>query len=277
MSFKKIFKKEKNIIIGAIHFPPLLGFKNFPGLDIALKNAEHDLLAFKNGGVDAVIIENNYDIPHTEFVGPEITACMTLLAEKIKKMTTLPVGISVLWNDYRTALSIAKIVNLQFIRIPVFVDTVKTQYGIIKGNPEEVIEFRKKISTEHVCLFTDIHVKHSKIISEFSIETSAKLAIKNGADAVIVTGKWTGDAPDMGKLQAVRNEIGDFPILCGSGINASNIKTMFRIADGAIVSTSLKEGGEKSEEINVKGYEQRISQEKARELVKKISDNNSLK
>lgn len=62
--FNKIFKKKKKVIIGAVHFPPLLGYPGFPGFDVALKNAIFDLKAFEKGGVDGIIFENNYDIPH---------------------------------------------------------------------------------------------------------------------------------------------------------------------------------------------------------------------
>ena len=36
-SLKKIFNKEKGVIIGVLHFPPLLGFSDFPGAKSALK------------------------------------------------------------------------------------------------------------------------------------------------------------------------------------------------------------------------------------------------
>src|ERR1035437_5979875 len=145
MKLNKIFKKEKNITIGAIHFPSLLGYKNFPGFDIAFKNALLDLKSFEQGGINAVIFENNYDIPHKTFVDSTVSNSMFYLIGKLKTHTNLPIGISVLWNDYKTALSIAKILDLQFIRIPVFVDKVKTQYGIIKVDPKDVISFRKSI------------------------------------------------------------------------------------------------------------------------------------
>lgn len=268
--FKKIFNKDQGVVIGAIHFPPLLGFSEFPSFEIARANALKDLEAFEKGGVDAVIFENNYDIPHTEFVGSEICASMLLLGAEIKKATTLPVGISVLWNDYKTALSIAKVLDLQFIRIPVFVDTVKTNYGIIEGNFEEIIKYRKHIQTENVALFTDIHVKHAEILSSHTIIESAQLAIKGGSDGLIVTGKWTGDAPDLAEIKEVRGAISDFPIICGSGVDNKNIHELFTYASGAIVSTSLKEGTNKHGEVNVKGYEQRINKEKVAELMASI-------
>ncbi len=268
---KKIFKKSKNILIGAVHFPPLLGFSDFPGFETALSHALKDLKAFEQGGVDAIVFENNYDIPHTEFVGPEITASMAYLGEKLRTATKLPMGISVLWNDYRTALSIAKILNLQFIRIPVFVDDVETSYGIIKGNADDVIAYRKKINAEHVLIFTDIHVKHSKILSKHSIEESAQLAIKKGSDGLIITGNWTGHAPNIQEMASVRKTIGhDFPIIVGSGTTKDNSATLATVVNAFIVSTSVKEGGEKQGEVNIKSYDQRIDQQKVAELVKSL-------
>ena len=268
--FKKIFNKENGVVIGAVHFPPLLGFSEFPGFEIARENALKDLGAFERGGADAIIFENNYDIPHTEFVGPEIGASMLLLGAEIKTPTTLPVGISVLWNDYETALSVAKVLDLQFIRVPVFIDTVKTSYGIIEGNFEEIIKFRKQIQAEHVALFTDIHVKHAEILSPHTITESAQLAIKEGSDGLIITGKWTGDAPDIAELKDVRDAVAHFPIICGSGVDSKNIHKLFEYASGGIVSTSLKEGVAKQGEVNVKGYEQRTEEEKVAELMASI-------
>ncbi len=176
---------------------------------------------------------------------------------------------SVLWNDYKAALTIAKSINASFIRIPVFVDKVKTSYGIIEESPEKILEFRKSIDAEDIMLFTDIHVKHSEILSPYSITESAQRAVTAGADALIVTGQWTGSAPDLTQLREVREQVGDFPIFCGSGVDATNIGELFEYASGAIVSTSLKEGGEQAGEVNVKGYQQRISSDKVKELLLK--------
>ncbi|HEU5114440.1 MAG TPA: BtpA/SgcQ family protein [Candidatus Paceibacterota bacterium] len=264
---ENIFHKKNGIIIGAIHFPPLLGYPDFPGMDVAFKNALLDLEALEKGGADAVIVENNYDIPHKTIVGPETVACMAILASKIKAKTKLPVGVSVLWNDYRAAFAIAKTAGLSFIRVPVFVDDVKTSYGLMKGDPKAVIAAQKELDASNIAIFADIHVKHSEILSKHTLSESAKLAQKEGAHAIIVTGKWTGDAPDLAKLSEARKAVPDFPIFCGSGIDETNISSLFKVANGAIVSTSLKEGGAHDGEVNVKPYESRLSTERVRRLV----------
>lgn len=264
--FKKIFSGHEGVIIGAVHFPPLVGYEGFPGLPEALKNALADIGAFEKGGADAVIIENNYDLPHTENAGAGTISSMTYLALEIKSKTKLPVGINVLWNDFRAALSIAKIANLDFIRIPVFVDTVETDFGVIRGQADEATAFRSSIGADNAAIFTDIHVKHSKMVSKLTLRESAELAIKKGSDALIVTGKWTGDPPTTEDLKDVRDAAGTFPILCGSGVDKENVRALFSIADGAIVSTSLKKGTRDTSETNVKPYNARIEEGAVRAL-----------
>ena len=260
----KIFNKDKNIIIGAIHFPPLFGYKDFPGIDVALKNALHDLRAFEEGGADGIIIENIYVVPHKISVDKETVEMMILLGKKIKEAAKIPIGVSVLWNDYKSALFIAKKIGAQFIRVPVFVDSARTNYGDVIANPESILKYRKKIGAEDVAIFTDIHVKHAELLGKRTIGESAGLAIEKGSDALIITGKWTGDAPDIKDLKNVRSRAKNFPILIGSGADATNIKKLLKYANGAIVSTSLKEGGVKKEEINVKAYQQRIDIDKVK-------------
>ncbi len=270
---KKIFKKELDIAIGVIHLPPLLGFKDFPGMKVAERNALKDLRAFEEGDFDAIMFENNYDVPHQEFVSPAVVAAMTTLGTKICAASKLPIGISVLWNDYRTAFSIAKIVGLQFIRVPVFVDKVKTAYGIIEGHPKEIITLRKQLEADNIALLTDIHVKHAKILSLHSLGRSAERAIAAGSDALIITGDWTGKAPNLAELIALRKKINGFPIFVGSGANKDNVRELCRYANGVIVSTALKERGQRAHEVNVKSYRQRISERKAKAFMRALHDN----
>jgi len=264
-------------IIGALHFSPMIGYEGFEGYDAVLKKARADLKAFVDGGVDAVIFENNYDLPHKIKVSPETITMMTRLILELtndeeSKMSSskIPFGISVLWNDYEAALTIAKITGAGFIRVPVFVDAVRTDFGEIHPTPKDVLRIREELRAENIKIYTDIHVKHASLLSKKNITEPAVLAIENKSDGLIITGKWTGEAPDISALKEVRAKVGDFPIIIGSGCDKNNIKELFRYADGAIVSTSLKEGDPKnaSEERNIKSYDKRIIAEKVKDFVK---------
>lgn len=263
---KTIFKKESNILIGAVHFPPLPGYASFPGFAVAEKNALADLRTFQSGKFDGVIFENNYDLPHTEFVAPITVAAMTMLGAKLCAAAKVPLGVSVLWNDYRAALEISKTLGLKFMRVPVFVDTVRTNYGVIRGQAAKVAKLRKNMKAGDVAIFADIHVKHAKLLSSHSLIQSARMAIRQGADAIILTGAWTGKAPALEELAEVRRAVKKFPILVGSGADQKNIREILKYANGVIVSTSLKRGISKKNHVNVKSYAQRIDSDKVRKF-----------
>ena len=267
-----IFKTEKPLI-GALHFPPLLGYPEFTSmgevLDFSLQNAK----TLERAGFDAIIVENNYDVPHQIKVGPETVAAMTYLTDQITQAVSIPTGMSVLWNSFEAALSIAKVTGAQFVRVPVFVDQVKTSYGRIEGEPEKTTAFRQKIGAEDVLLFTDIQVKHSKLLNVRPIGEAAVETKQKGADAVIVTGKWTGDAPKLDDLRETRQAVGvDFPIIIGSGATVENINHLLQYADGVIVGTALKAEPIKSkeEQVNLVEHNVPINLEKSKLFTEKF-------
>lgn len=266
----KIFKKENKIVIGMVHFPPLFGYKAFPGMDACLSKALEDARILEENGVDGIIVENNYDIPHKVFVEDGTIEMMTALTKAVAEAVSFPIGVSVLWNDYKAGFRIAKECGCRFIRVPVFVDSVKTQYDKILAEPEKVLAYREEVKASEVALFTDIHVKHAEMLEQKSTAESAKEAALKGSDALIITGKWTGDMPDLNELKEARETVGkDFPIFVGSGATQSNVRELLKYANGVIVGTSLKAGliQPKENEINLKPWQAKISPEKTKELV----------
>lgn len=263
---KGVFKTERPVI-GMIHFMPLMGYKNYLGIERVFDSALKDLKVLEKGGVDGIMVENNYDIPHKIDVDTETIECMIYLTSKIIQETNLPVGISVLWNDYKAALSMAKVCGGRFVRVPVFVDDVRTSYGDIFGKAGQVIKYRKEIKAENIVLLTDIHVKHAKLISKYSLQESAKKAVRKGSDGIIITGKWTAEAPDLNNLELVRKAVRNFPIFVGSGANIKNIKDLMRYSDGVIVGTSLKTGSNNKKNVNIKGEKERIDLKKVKRFV----------
>lgn len=274
-TLQHIFGKNSGIVIGAVHLPPLLGYPKFPGIDVAQRNAITDTQSFFRGGADSILFENNYDIPHHPTVSSSVVSSMAIVGARLRSMFQKPMGINVLWNDYEASLSLAKLLHLQFVRIPVFVDTVRTECGTIAGSAHYAVKHRAAIHAHDVAIFADIHVKHARLLSKHTLVASARRAIRSGADALIITGQWTGDPPSPEVLKDLRKHIGQFPLLIGSGANVKNVRDLLSIANGALVSTSLKYGAPKRGETNVKGYEQRIDRNKVVRLVHALPSGNT--
>lgn len=228
--------------IACIHLCPSLSYPAFPGRARALELLAADVTAALDGGVDAILLENDNDRPHTLTVSKAQVAWITQAACMTRAMTRLPVGLGVQRVDWEATIGIAVAAGLDFVRLDVFVDEVRMLDQAVNIDPREVTALRRSLGGDSVRLFTDVHVKHSELVSTASIEESARTAIACGSDAVVVTGAFTGHEPDVGDLDRVRAAIGPAPVVIGSGLTPENAATLARHADLAIVGTSLKEG-----------------------------------
>ncbi|MBS3102170.1 BtpA/SgcQ family protein [Candidatus Woesearchaeota archaeon] len=235
MSIKKL--------IGMIHLDALPGYPQHQGVERVIEHALHDLTQLQEGGVDSILIENTDDDPHLKVLGPEQLAGYTMVAEKIAANVSVPFGFCALFNDYKAALSIAKVAGGSYVRVPVFNEAVIASSGIIEGNPYDVISFRDKIKANDVKILADVQVKHAYSLSRRPIQESAVEILHFYADELIVTGRFTGDMPAMEDLRAVRAALPNSYINIGSGTTPENVKKLGEYADAVIVGTYFKVDG----------------------------------
>jgi hypothetical protein len=256
MELMDLFDSKKPLI-GMIHLPPLPGYKTHPGMKQVIDKALTDLKTLEKAGFDGVLVENDSDQPHQIGVSKTITDAFTKVMKRILSEAKVPVGMEIIY-DMPNTVNVAHKVGAQFVRIDVFVDNVVTRWGKIYAEADKIASLNKQ-SAHEIALFTDIQVKHAKMLDKKSLQTSAKEAIKNGSDALIVTGSWTGIAPDLRRCKTVRKAAGTFPVLVGSGIDIDNAIDLLKVADGAIVGTSIK----------TEGY---VDYKKAKALVQKVHE-----
>ncbi|MBO1265098.1 BtpA/SgcQ family protein [Proteiniclasticum sp. SCR006] len=244
---------NKKPIIGMVHCLPLPGTMKFKdNLPEITTQAIHDAKTLEKAGVDAIIIENMGDDPFGVKLDIAQVTALSAISALVAKEVSLPIGIDAAMNDYETSLSLAKAIDADFVRIPVFVDTVEFYGGIINPVAREATLFRKQINAEDILIFADIQVKHTHmVLSSVSIEDSARSAMDCGADAIIVTGTHIGVETPMEIIKKVKS-IANIPVIIGSGVKAMNIKSQLDLADGAIVGSSMKEGGIISNPISYK-------------------------
>ena len=120
-------------------------------------------------------------------------SAMTRIVRTIVELSDVPVGVNVLRNDARAALSIATVTGASFIRVNVHVGAMMTDQGLIEGVAAETLRLRKSLDT-NVAILADIGVKHATPFDEkWSLEQEAKDAWNRGlADALIISGSGTG-------------------------------------------------------------------------------------
>ena len=244
MSNTEFFGLDKQFILGMVHCLPLPGTPKFDGhMARLIEQAVADAKTLERAGVDAVIVENMGDDPFGIELDIAQSTALAVVAALVKQAVSIPVGIDAALNDYKTSISIAQAIGGDFVRLPVFVDTVDFYgCGIVAPCARAAMYYRKAIGAENVRVFADIQVQHThQTLPSVTIEDSARAAEACGADGIIVTGSRIGLETPIDLIRRVKQVVG-IPVIAGSGVNTANIADQLNIADGAIVGSSLKEG-----------------------------------
>lgn len=234
-------------VIGMLHLPPLPGSPLWGG-DLAAVTAAvlRDARTLRQGGVRALMLENFHDVPfHPDAVPPVTVAAMTAVAAAVRReCPDCALGINVLRNDAEAALAVAVASGAAFIRVNVHTGSTVTDQGLLHGRAWNTLRRRAEYGAP-VGLLADVHVKHSAPLVDWPLAAEAGDLRERGlADGLIVTGAATGAGAEPTELAALREVLPDCPLLVGSGITAETVDRFLPAADGFIVGTALKEGGD---------------------------------
>ena len=209
-------------------------------LDRALSDAE----VLTAEGFDGIIVENFGDAPY--FSGPvpsETVAAMAHIVGRVVDGTSLPVGVNVLRNDARSALSVAVATGGRFIRVNVHTGSMWTDQGLLEGRAGDTMRARAMLRSD-VAILADVHVKHATPPAGQAIGDAAADTWHRGrADALIVSGAGTGRSTDLDDLRSVRRAVPDAPVVVGSGATAESVHSLLAAADGVIVGSAVMRGG----------------------------------
>lgn len=230
------------IAVHALPGSPLYGGNEAAVLKEALSDLEHYMAA----GVDVIVLENSHDLPYIKApLDPKGIALMTRIAKEIRKRFEGPIGLQMLEAANLTALEIAHAAKLDFLRVEGFVFAHIGGAGLIEGCAGQLLRRRKALGCEHIKVFGDIKKKHCShaLTSDLDITDELKQAEFFLVDGVIVTGARTGESPDVRELKRVK-KAAHVPVLIGSGMTPQNIDSYLPHADGFIVGSCLRVGGE---------------------------------
>ena len=241
-------------VIGMIHLWPLPGAPGYNGYGVQkiVDNAEREAESLIHGGVDGLMVENMWDLPF--FAGkemkPEAITAHAVAAAEIVKSFPVPVGINVIHNGGINCLAIALAAGAKFIRVCILTGARVWDTGEFDhGCAAELMRKRKELHAEHIHVFADVDKKHSVAFPGIDLATHIEWTEFYGADALIVSGKFTGQSPDMNDVREAKR-LAKKPILIGSGTTVENVASLLEFADGIIIGTGLKKDGVMENDID---------------------------
>ena len=235
-------------LIGVVHCPPFPGSQRRRGGDLqAIYDAcVRDAVAYMEGGMSGLIVENHGDVPfcEPEDPGPETAARLAVAADRVRAETGAPFGVNVPANAPVHALAVAAATGAAFVHVEQWADAYVADEGFTEGRAAEAMRYRGLLRAEGVRVFANVKVKHGDhaITADRTLVEQARDLASLDADAIVATGQRTGDAASTDELETLRGAA-HLPLLVGSGVSEGNVAAILARADGVIVASSLKEGG----------------------------------
>jgi hypothetical protein len=255
-------------VVGMVHLPPLPGAPRYDpdgGRAALRKAAQRDAERLAAGGVDAVMVENFGDAPfYPDEVPAHTVADLTALTRTVREASGLPTGVNVLRTDGPAAVAIAAATGANFVRVNVHVGARVADQGILEGRAHETMRLREQVDAD-VAVLADVDVKHSASLATagYEAESVAESTERGLADGVVVTGARTGRATPLDRVEAAveRRDALDLetPVFVGSGVDTETVAELLRVADGVIVGTALKQGGETENPVDVDRVERVVA------------------
>jgi membrane complex biogenesis BtpA family protein len=226
---------------------PLPGAPRYGGDDDRIvAEALADLRHYSEAGVDVLVLENSHDLPYLKPpLPPMAIRVMTRVARAVRRRFNGPIGLQMLEAANETALEIAVAAGLDFLRVEGYVFAHIGGAGLIEGCAGKLLRRRKQLGAEDVKIFGDVKKKHCShaLTGDLDILDEVKQAEFFLADGVIVTGARTAEPPDLAELRRVKKRA-RVPVLIGSGLTPKNMRSYFPLADGFIVGSTFREGGQ---------------------------------
>lgn len=241
------------VVIGMLHAPPLPGSPRYGGNLAAVTAAVlRDADALTAGGVHGLMLENFGDVPfYPGRVPAHVVAHLTTLACEVRRRFPLPLGINVLRNDGRGALAVAHAAGAQFVRVNVLCGARVADQGVLEGIAHDLLRDRALLGAGAVKIFADVDVKHSAPLAPRALSDEVDDTLRRGlADALIVSGTGTGKATAPDAVRAAKAAAGDAPVFVGSGVTADTLAAHLPHADGFIIGTAFKPGGDPAEPVD---------------------------
>lgn len=212
-NFKEVFS-NKHVILPVIHVETK---------EQTLKNAE----IAKEAGVDGVFLISMKGMSHQDLLK---------MHKMVKKeFATWWVGV-----NYLDLPAICVFENLNNKVNGVWADNARI-YEFLNEQiyAEQIAQARKKSDWQGL-YFGGVAFKYQENVN--NVKKAAAIA-KYYMDVVTTSGDYTGSAPDLRKIELMKEGVGHSPLAIASGISPENVKNYLQYADCFLVATSLLKPG----------------------------------
>ncbi|MBQ4506379.1 MAG: BtpA/SgcQ family protein [Firmicutes bacterium] len=235
----------KKPIIAMLHLRALPGdplYEDGTGIDRVAELASEELLALQEGGVDGILIANEFSLPYEKQISPVALASFAYIVGRIRADIVLPFGVNIAHNAIET-IDLAAATGAQFVR-NAFTGAYAGEYGIVDTDVSAALRRKKYLGLKDLKLFFKANPEGDVFIADKPIEAVTKSIVFSCApDALCASGSSAGSETDSEIIKRIKSAAGSVPVFANTGCTMENIAEKLSICDGAVVGTAFKEDG----------------------------------
>ena len=232
-------------VIGMCHLNALPGdpgYDDAGGMRGVVAHGRKELRALQEGGVDGLLISNEFSLPYLTQTEPVTAVAMARVIGELLGEIEVPYGVNVLW-DGRASIDLAAATGASFVR-EIFTGVYASDFGLWNTDVGSTARHRRRVDAQDVRLLFNIVPESAAYLAERDLASITRSTVFNARpDAICVSGLTAGSATDAAELQAVKDAAGQTPVIVNTGVKAHNAAEQLAVADAAIVGTYFKQGG----------------------------------
>lgn len=235
----------KKPIIAMLHLRALPGDPLYPRdctIDQVITWAREELKALQDGGVDGILIANEFSLPYEKKTSYITIASMACIIGAIKNDIKVPFGVNIANNAIAT-LDLAAATGAQFVR-NAFTGAYAGRSGILDTDVAEAMRRRKYLGLDDLKLLFKANPEGNPYITDIPLKENTKsIVFMCHPDGLCASGSGAGQEADDQILIDMKAAAGDVPVFANTGCKAENICRKLDICDGAVVGTAFKKDG----------------------------------
>ncbi|MDQ2661068.1 MAG: BtpA/SgcQ family protein [Actinomycetota bacterium] len=232
-------------VIAMLHLTPLPGdpgFDSRSGVRAIVDRARRELDDLQAGGVDGVLISNEFSLPYLTKTEPITAISMARVIGELREDIRVPFGVNVLW-DGTASIDLAAATGASFVR-EIFTGVYASDFGLWDTNVGAAARHRRRIDASDVKLFFNIVPESARYLADRDLTSLTETTVfATRPDAICVSGLTAGAPTDTQALGLVKEAARDTPVFVNTGVRAHNVADQLSVADGAIVGTYFKKDG----------------------------------
>ena len=254
----------KKPIIAMLHLDPLPSDPRWhcgDSVEAVVQHALEDLRALQNGGVDGILISNEFSLPyqrHMNFVTP---AVMAYVVGRLKDEIRVPFGVDCI-SDGEATIELAAAVGADFVR-GTFCGVYVGDGGLYNNDFSALLRRKAALHLDNLKMLYFINPESDRNLDTRPLADIAKSTIfKAHPDGLCISANAAGQDVDDALITSVKEANPEVVVLCNTGCRPDIIVRKLRCGDAAVVGTYFKEGGklEDSRLRNLRVDESRVKE-----------------